>query len=146
MTGILFAFQVLVIAVTKPFSGRVADRVDKRILVIAGLLLTSISLSLVPLFQGLSWYFSTSAGIGLGMSLATVATAAYIGDLAGKGETGAAMGGLSSVMDIGHSAGPLVAGFIIAAAGYAPGFHTGLIVALPVTAWFLVASRTGNRM
>ena len=144
MTGILFAFQVLVIAVTKPFSGRVADRVDKRVLVIAGLLLTSVSLSLVPLFHGLSWYFSTSAGIGLGMSLATVATAAYIGDLAGKGETGAAMGGLSSVMDIGHSAGPLVAGFIIAAAGYAPGFHTGLIVALPVTAWFLVASRTGN--
>jgi MFS family permease len=146
MTGLLFAFQVLVIAVTKPFSGRVADRVDKRVLVIAGLLLTSVSLSLVPLFHGLSWYFSTSAGIGLGMSLATVATAAYIADLAGKGETGAAMGGLSSVMDIGHSAGPLVAGFITAAAGYTAGFHTGLVVALPVVAWFLVASRTGNRI
>jgi MFS family permease len=143
--GILFAVQVLVIAVTKPFSGKVADRVDKRILVIAGLLLTGVSVSVVPLSPALSWYLCTSAGIGLGMALSTVATAAYIGDLSRKGETGAAMGGLSSVMDIGHSAGPFVAGVVITTAGYAAGFYTGFAVTLLAVTWFTVASRSPGR-
>ncbi len=144
--GILFAVQVLVIAVTKPFSGRVADRVDKRIQVTAGLLLTGVSLSFVPFSPGLFWYLCTSAGIGLGMSLSTVATAAYIGDLSGKGEIGAAMGGLSSIMDIGHSAGPFVAGVVITTAGYAAGFYTGLAVSVLVATWFVVVSRSPGRV
>ena len=35
--GILFAAQTLIIALTKPFFGRIADRVDKRVQIIAGL-------------------------------------------------------------------------------------------------------------
>ena len=37
--GIIFAVQVVLMAITKPLFGRVADRVDKRVQIVVGLLL-----------------------------------------------------------------------------------------------------------
>ena len=56
------------------------------------------------------------------MSLSTVATSAYVADVAKKEQIGASMGALSSIMDIGQSAGPVVTGIIVAVAGYPSGF------------------------
>ena len=56
------------------------------------------------------------------MSLSTVATSAYVADVAKKEQIGASMGALSSIMDIGQSAGPVVTGIIVAVAGDPSGF------------------------
>lgn len=139
--GVIFAVQVLIIAATKPFFGRIADRVDKRYQIIAGLLVTGGSVAAVPVVTGFVLILAVSAAFGLGMSLSTVATSAYIADVAKKEEIGASMGALSAIMDIGHSAGPLVTGVIISLAGYSSGFFAGFLLALAAAGIFAVSVR-----
>jgi predicted MFS family arabinose efflux permease len=50
------------------------------------------------------------------------------------------MGALSSIMDIGQSAGPLITGIIITLAGYTYGFFAGLILVLLVTGIFVLSA------
>jgi len=137
--GIIFAIQVLIIAVTKPFFGRISDRVDKRFQIITGLLVTGGSVAVVPFAATFTGFLAASAIFGLGMSLSTVATSAYVADVAKKEQIGASMGALSSIMDIGQSAGPVVTGIIVAVAGYPSGFFTGFILALAVTGIFVLS-------
>jgi MFS family permease len=139
--GIIFAVQVLIIAGTKPFFGRIADMVDKRIQIAMGLMITGGSVAMIPVVSSFGFFLLVSAIFGLGMSLSTVATSAYVADIAKKEQIGASMGALSSIMDIGHAAGPLITGIIITAVGFSAGFHASLILALAVTIVFVLSVR-----
>lgn len=141
LTGIIFAAQVLVIAGTKPFFGKMADRIDKRIQIAGGLILLGLPIGLISSGSSFPEFLFLSLVIGFGMSLSTVATSAYIADIARKGEMGASMGALSSIMDIGHSSGPLVTGLVITAAGYTVGFAMSTIIAMGITVMFVVSVR-----
>jgi MFS family permease len=140
-TGIIFAVQVLIIAGTKPFFGRLADRFDKRVQIAAGLIILGCSVAAIPLVSSFTLFLLVSAILGLGMSLSTVATSAYVADIAQKEQIGASMGALSSTMDIGHAAGPLVTGIIITAVGYTLGFFVSFLLAIAVTAAFVLSVR-----
>ena len=135
-TGIIFAVQVVIIAATKPFFGRIADKVDKRIQIAAGLLITGCSVAVIPAASSFGMFLLVSAIFGLGMSISTVATSAYIADIARKEQLGASMGALSSIMDIGQSAGPFITGVVITAAGYSTGFLASFILVIAVTGIF----------
>lgn len=139
LTGIIFSAQVLVIAGTKPFFGKIADRIDMRIQIAAGLMLLGLPIGLISICSSFPQIFLLSLVIGFGMSLSTVATSAYIADIAKKGEMGASMGALSSIMDIGHSSGPLLTGFVITVAGYTAGFAMSTIIAVGITVMFVVS-------
>jgi MFS family permease len=128
--GIIFAVQVLIIAATKPFFGRIADRIDKRLQISTGLAIIGISVAAIPFASSFIQFLTVSAVFGGGISLSTVATSAYVADIAKKEETGASMGALSSIMDIGHAGGPLVAGIVMTVAGYASGFYASALVTL----------------
>ncbi len=136
-TGIIFAVQVLMIATTKPVFGWIADRIDKRIQICVGLLLSGIAIAAIPLSSSFPHFIVISIGTGLGISLSTVATSAYVADLAKNEEIGASMGALSSTMDIGHSTGPLVTGMIITVAGFTAGFFASFVLALVITGVFV---------
>lgn len=139
--GILFAVQTLIIALTKPFFGRIADRVDKRIQIIAGLVVLGCSVAAIPFGSSFAVFLLVSALLAVGMSLSTVATSAYIADIAKKEQMGASMGALSSVMDIGHSSGPLVTGIIIAGSGYGAGFLASFLITVVVCGFFAISVR-----
>jgi len=138
-TGIIFAVQVLIIAATKPLFGRVADRVDKRVQILAGIVLTGVFIALVPFCQSFTQFLMVSSLFGLGISISTVATTAYIADVARKEQIGASMGALSSIMDIGQSTGPLVTGMVITAIGYTSGFFLSFMLAIVVSVLFVVS-------
>lgn len=142
--GVIFAVQVLFIAATKPFFGRIADRADKRYQIAAGVLVTGGAAAAIPLVAGFWEILAVSAAFGLGMSFSTVATSAYVADVARRDQIGASMGALSSIMDIGQSAGPFVTGIVITLAGYTAGFLAGFVLALAVTAVFAVSVREGG--
>jgi len=139
--GIIFATQVVIIAGTKPFFGKLADRFEKRIQIAAGLIIVGVSVGSLPLLSSFTSFLLVSALLGLGMSLSTVATSAYVADVARKEQIGASMGALSSIMDIGHSAGPLVTGIIISAVSYTIGFLASFLLAIFTTAVFIIAVR-----
>ena len=141
-TGIIFAVQVLVIAATKPLFGMMADRIDKRIQIGAGLIITGCTVAVIPVLPSFDMFLLVSSLFGIGMSLSTVATSAYVAGVAKKEQIGASMGALSSIMDIGQTAGPVVTGIIITSAGYATGFLASFILALAVTILFSVSVRS----
>ena len=141
LTGIIFAVQVLIIASTKPFFGNLADHFDKRIQIIAGLIILGSSVALIPFTTGFIPILFVSAVFGLGISLSTVATSAYVADIAQKEQIGASMGALSSTMDIGHSAGPLMTGIVISGIGYSSGFFMSFLLAVIFAVFFAFSVR-----
>jgi MFS family permease len=143
-TGIIFAVQVLIIALTKPFFGRIADRFDKRIQIVAGLLIVGCAAEIIAFVSTFALFLLVSVLFGIGMSLSTVATSAYVADVAKKEQIGASMGALSSIMDIGQATGPVVTGIIITAAGYSAGFFASVVLALVVAPVFILSVRVRN--
>jgi MFS family permease len=138
--GLLFSIQVLSIALTKPLFGKLADRVDKRIQIAAGLAVIGLAITSFTFVSSFAVITGASLLMGLGMSIATVATSAYVADVAKRENLGASMGALGSIMDIGHSMGPLVAGMIISATTVQGGFLAGTALTVIVMAVFLLVT------
>lgn len=143
--GVVFAVQVLVIAAGKPLFGRLADRGDPRALIATGLLVTAGMSVLVPFAPSFPALLAVSGLFGLGQAATTVASSAYVADVAGPGRTGAAMGALAAIMDVGHSTGPLVTGIVIGAAGYAWGFGVGALLTGAIAAAFVLLAGRPRR-
>jgi DHA1 family multidrug resistance protein-like MFS transporter len=141
LIGLLFALQVLAIALSKPFFGAVSDRTGRRTQIVLGLLAAGACIAAVPLSAAAPVVTAVAVGFGLAVSLVTVATGAYVADIAARHELGASVGALSSIMDIGHASGPLVAGIIIGASGYAAGFTAPAVLACGVALLFVLAGR-----
>ncbi|GAB4407635.1 MAG: MFS transporter [Thermodesulfovibrionales bacterium] len=136
--GLCLSSQVITLAITKPLMGRLSDRYGRRgqisggsitgALVIAGF---SISSSFLP-FLALSILF------GLSLSVVTSATGAFIADLSRKETYGSAMGILGSVMDTGHTTGPLVSGIIASYLGFGKAFIGAGVVILTFALFFFI--------
>jgi MFS family permease len=71
-TGLIFITTTLAIAITQPFSGRLADRIGSRPVASAGLLLQGVgllTLTLIPLHIDPNWLVPELALIGFGVGL-----------------------------------------------------------------------------
>jgi MFS family permease len=76
----------------------------------------------------------------------TSATSAFIADLSKRETHGSAMGILGSVMDIGHTTGPLVSGFLAVYFGLEKAFTgAGVVLLLIALGFFAKVQLTGNR-
>jgi MFS family permease len=120
--GLLLGLQVTVLTLTKPVMGRISDRTGRRGQIVAGLLLGSAGLVATPFCASFWGLLPAGLAFGLSMASVTASTAALVSDLARAGHGGAAMGTMSTIMDIGHASGPIVSGLLISAHGYRAGF------------------------
>lgn len=128
--GLLLGLKIVVLALIKPVMGRFSDRHGRRPQIIAGLLVGAAGLALVPAASSFWGLLPISLAFGLSMATVTASTAALVSDLARAGSHGAALGTMSTIMDIGHASGPVVAGLLIGSYGYGVGFLTiGLTLA-----------------
>lgn len=134
--GLLFSAQVISIALTKPFFGKLADRVDKRLQILAGIGLLMITVSLITVLNNFYAVLIDVLFFGLGMSLSTVATSTYVAENVNKAELATSLGILSAIMDIGQSFGPFLTGFVITIYSYQTGFYFSGAVALVTTVYF----------
>jgi len=133
--GPLFTAQVLMTAVTKPFVGRLTDRLGRVLVIVSGLILSGAALFLLAWVESYALLAMCSCLFGLGIAAVTTATAALVSDLADENAYGAAMGVLSSIMDVGQSTGPIVGGLLAGALGYPAAF--GAVAALLTSAAIL---------
>lgn len=136
LIGLLFSLQVISIAITKPFFGKLADRIDKRVQILVGisiLMVTTVSIYYISNFVLL---MATVLIFGIGMSLSTIATNTYMVELVEKGREGSALGLLSSLMDVGQTSGPFLTGFIVTWLSYQAGFFFAGFVALLSALYF----------
>jgi MFS family permease len=128
LIGGVLAMQVLVIAFTKPFFGRHADTTNPLTLVGAGLFLALLACLLAPVFPTFFGFALINVLLGLGVSLATIATSTYVANLTLKQDLGMSMGTLATTMDVGHAGGPLFGGFLIGMYGYSSGFYASAVL------------------
>jgi len=120
--GPLFTAQVLVTALTKPLMGRLSDRWGRRWPIVAGLLVGAGAVAAMPWIHAWWSMAALTALFGFGVAAVTASTSVLVSDLSRAATYGASLGVLSSVMDVGHSAGPMVTGILVAAWGYGPAF------------------------
>ena len=116
--GLLFSVQIVVAALAKPWMGRLSDRYGRVPTIIIGLLLGAVSITMITWSNNYMVMAVLIGLFGLGLATVTASSAALVADLARESSYGGALGILSSVMDIGHSTGPMAGGLLIAAYDY----------------------------
>lgn len=128
--GLLWGAQVLVTILSKPLMGRTSDRYGRRPLIVGGMILCALSFGAIPWFQDFHLLLVTSTIFGLGEALVTSSTAALVADICQERHFGTAMGTFGTIFDVGHAAGPIIAGLLLARIDYLPSFW--IIAAIPL--------------
>jgi DHA1 family multidrug resistance protein-like MFS transporter len=144
--GPLFTLQVVTTTLTRPLMGRVSDRWGRKWQISLGLLLGAASAFALPHLTSY-WLLMILIGLfGFGVAMVTASTSALVSDLSRATAYGSALGVLSSVMDVGHSTGPMVTGLMVAARGYRAAFAlpAGLLVVFAVLFQTLVREPEGR--
>lgn len=126
--GIFLSSQVITLALTKPLMGRFSDRYGRQPQIFLGALLGALCIGSFSLFKTFLPLLMLSIFFGLSLSIVTSATSAFIADLSRRETHGSAMGILGSLMDIGHTTGPLVSGFIATFFGFEKAFIGASVV------------------
>jgi MFS family permease len=147
--GLLWAVQIVVTFIAKPLMGRVSDRWGRRPLIVAGMLLCAVPMALIPQLTGFIPLMIAGMFFGLGEAFVTSSSAALVADYCQARHYGAAMGTFGTIFDVGHAAGPIVTGLLVASLGYSLAFiivASLLVASVPL---FLVTVReepeTGER-
>lgn len=135
--GMLLAAQVVTLALSKPAMGRFSDRHGRQPQIFWGALLGAACIALFSQASSFSSLLALSILLGLSLSVLTSASSAYIADLSPAEARGSAMGMLGSIMDIGHTTGPLVAGLVILHYGFAAAFLVAACVLAATASAFL---------
>ncbi len=103
LIGVLLGAKVLTLTFSKPLMGRISDQYGRRGQITLGLIAGAIGLGLIPFFRSFWMLLLFSLLLGLSMATVTASTAALVADLA-RGAYGSALGGMSTIMDVGQDA------------------------------------------
>ncbi len=122
--GIVLGVQLVSVVVIKPAMGNLSDRWGRRTIILPGLLLGTVSVGLLPFGQTFLLLCLFSLLFGIGFATVTSSTTALVADLTHNGQFGAPLGALQTLMDVGQSIGPVLAGFMVGARGYGAAFST----------------------
>lgn len=141
--GLLFTVQAGTSFFSKPIMGRVSDRFGRQPLIMIGLLIcaaTFVCIPHVPVFMILLFL---SAGFGFGEAVVSSSSSAFVADSSDFKTLGAGMGMQGTIGDVGHAAGPLLAGLLIANMSYAGAFAiiAGIQAAAAGLFWLAMRNR-----
>ena len=142
--GWLFGMQTVTTLAIRPLIGFTSDRVGRRWVIVAGLMLCGAAVMAMSRATVVWALVAAVAAYAAGVATTTAATSAYITDVTRRSRYGAAHGVFGTIYDVGDASGPIAAGFLVAAVGYARMLQILAIVALAMVVVFLVGSRSGQ--
>jgi DHA1 family multidrug resistance protein-like MFS transporter len=127
-------------------SGRLADTLGRKPLMIAGLVLTGVATAGIGLTHDMPWFLAASAVAGIGSGLLGPAQQAAIADVIGNGRSGGrVLAVFQMVSDAGAIIGPVLAGLLADRLGYGWAFGvTGGVLIVAAAGW-LFARETFQR-
>lgn len=128
--GLIFSVQILSIALSKPIFGKLADKIDKRKLILIGILVLGLAIGTMGYFHEIMAAVILGLVFGLGLSFSTVTTSSYVAEVTDQDKLGSSLGALSSIMDIGQTIGPLITGIAITYFSFKIGFLLSLILTI----------------
>ncbi|HKL39924.1 MAG TPA: MFS transporter [Cryomorphaceae bacterium] len=106
--GLIISLFALTAALSRPFSGKLADLVGRRPVMIFGALAAAVSSAIYPLISGLSAFFVLRLIHGLSTGFKPTGTTAYLADIVGDKNRGEALGMLGMAGSMGMAAGPAI--------------------------------------
>ncbi len=142
--GVFLSSQIITLALTKPLLGRFSDRHGRAPQITAGCLLAGLAIGLFPWLSSFWGFLLLSICFGLSLSVVTSASSAFVADLSHEKGRGSAMGLLGTIMDIGHSSGPLLGGITAAWLGLASSFWLAALVIASTAVAFALTMHWAN--
>jgi len=143
--GWLFATQTATTLLLRPWIGRLSDRVGRRPVIASGLTLCGSAVFALPATLSIRGVVAIIVVYAAGVAVTTAATSAYITDLTRRARYGAAHGVFGTIYDIGDALGPIAAGVLVTAIGYAATFRVMATVTIVMAAVFTIGSRADRR-
>ncbi|HEY5561728.1 MAG TPA: MFS transporter [Clostridiaceae bacterium] len=144
--GVLLGIQLVGMVLFKPIFGRASDRLGRLPMMVIGLLACAFSFFLLAILKSTFAIIPLILIYGLGFALITASTSALAADVARKGQLGASLGVLSTLMDVGQTFGPPAIGAISDAYSYATGIGALGIVLLLAAIGCIIAMIKQNRI
>jgi MFS family permease len=138
--GWLFGLQTVTTLAVRPVIGFVSDRAGRRWVIVTGLTVCGSAVLSISFATSLALTGVAILTYAAGVATTTAATSAFITDVTRRHRYGAAHGVFGTIYDIGDALGPISAGFLVAAVGYAPMFQIMSAVALLTAVAFALAS------
>lgn len=143
--GLCLSSQIITIALAKPVMGRFSDRHGRPRQIVFGAIAAGICIAFFTLANTFLPLLALSILLGLAISVVTSASAAHITDLSKENAQGSAMGILGSIMDMGHSLGPLLGGLLAASLGLPASFlGASAVVTAAGLLFFISQARTAT--
>ena len=138
LVGTLLAFNILLMSALQLYGGRLADRLDRKVLVIVGGVINLLAMALIPLTGSFWQVLAVCALGGAGGALNMPAISALMVEEGRKSSMGMAMAALTIAFSMGMAIGPVMAGAIVDSVGIPYAFYFGAAVALAGTLAFIL--------
>jgi MFS family permease len=142
--AVFTAFAFAVVA-QRLLAGRLPDVVGARRTAFGAGLAEAVGLTTIALAESLPAAVAGALVMGTGFSLLYPSLALMVVEAAGEERRGSALGGFTAFFDIGMGLGAPLIGAIVALAGYAAGFWTGVAFALAGAALTADGARAARR-
>jgi MFS transporter, DHA1 family, multidrug resistance protein len=120
--GILWGAQIITTILTKPIMGKISDRYGRKLIVFLGMWICAIPLACIPFTQNFYLLLFLAMAFGIGEAFVTSSSAAMVAEFCKEQHYGAAMGTFGTIFDVGHAAGPVLAGLLLAHLNYQNSF------------------------
>jgi MFS family permease len=139
--SIFFTTLAIVILATRPFSGRLGDRLGHRKVLLPCLVLIAAGLGLLALRATRGWLVFSAVVFGVGFGSAYPVYAAYVMSHVQPSRRGAAFGGILAAFDTGIGTGSIATGWMIQRFGFSPAYGLAACLAALSLPYFLFADR-----
>lgn len=145
LTGIIITSIIAVGIFSRPYMGRVSDRVGRRVPIAAGLVISALPLFAIPFVKDFWVLLLLAMVYGFGFATVTASTPALVSELVPKGLIGASIGFLDMIMDVGQAIGPIISGFIYATGLRYLGLFPSLTLVLVISFVTFIISGVAKR-
>jgi MFS family permease len=135
--GLYFSVFALAIVFTRPFAGRLADRVGHTAVFLPCIVLIVIGYALLAIGGTTGWLVASAIVFGAGFGSAYPVFAAHIISHVPVARRGAAFGGILAALDTGIGTGSIATGWMIQHVGFSGAYTLAAIVAACALPYFL---------
>ena len=140
-SGIYFTTLAIVILVTRPFSGALADRVGHRKVLIPCLVLIFAGMGVLAFGGTLELLVISAVVFGIGFGTAYPVFAAHVIQNVDPGRRGAGFGSILAAFDTGIGSGSITTGWLIEHYGFSTAFGAAAILAGLALPYYLIVER-----
>lgn len=143
--SIYLTVMALAILVSRPFSGRIADRFGYRRVFVPCLALITIGLTILVFAGSRPWMILSAVVFGVGFGTAYPVFAAYLMQQVSASRRGTAFGTMLAAFDTGIGTGSTAMGGLIGRFGFASAFGFAAALSALAVPYFLMADRRFTR-